>query len=68
MVRPIEKDLKAEEKFKSALAEAKEENNLKQSDFESNNILTNEIALKGFVKFDISIQSKDENSKVSLSN
>ena len=29
VVRPIEKDLKAEEKFKSALAEAKEENNLK---------------------------------------
>ena len=38
----------------------------KQSDLDANNsiILTNEIALKGFVKFDISIQSKDENSKV----
>ena len=46
------------------MAEQIENNSRLDKEFQNN--LNNELALKGFVKFDLSIQSKSENPKVYL--
>ena len=48
------------------MAEQIENNSRLDKEFQNN--LNNELALKGYVKFDLSIQSKGENPKVYFKN